>query len=152
MIEDKVAALRKVSQKYAYASLQMHESIARKAGFSGTDHKYLGFFLQKGSMTAGELAVLSGLTTGAVTGLIDRFEKKKLVKRMYDKKDRRKVIVVPDTEKIMVLLAPLYEDYRTKSEALIASFSGEEIKTIEIYFSKAIEIMNETTHQLNHES
>jgi DNA-binding MarR family transcriptional regulator len=78
--KSKIDAVRKVSQQYAYLSLQLHETIARKAGFTGTDHKYLVFFLQKGSLTAGELATLAGLTTGSVTGLIDRFEKKKLVK------------------------------------------------------------------------
>ena len=104
MANEKVIEIRKLSQQYAYASLQMHETIARKAGFTGTDHKYLGFFLQKGSLTAGQLAALSGLTTGAVTGLIDRFERKKLVKRQFDKNDRRKVFIVPDNEKILALL------------------------------------------------
>jgi DNA-binding MarR family transcriptional regulator len=77
MENEKVVELRKLSQKFTYTSIQMHETIARNAGFSSTDHKYLGFFLQKGNLTAGELADLTGLTTGAVTGLIDRFEKKK---------------------------------------------------------------------------
>src|SRR5690606_14369179 len=54
--------LRKLSQRYTYTSLQLHETIARKAGFSGTDHKYLGFLLQKGRLTAGELSELTGLT------------------------------------------------------------------------------------------
>ncbi len=72
----KIEAVKRISQQYAYSSLQLHETIARKAGFTGTDHKYLGFFLQKGSLTAGEVATLAGLTTGSVTGLIDRFEKK----------------------------------------------------------------------------
>ena len=83
MENDLLNRIRRLSQLYAYTSLQMHEAIARKAGFSSTDHKYLGFFLEKGSMTAGELSDLTGLTTGAVTGLIDRFEKKKLVKRKF---------------------------------------------------------------------
>ena len=78
MKADKITAVRKLSQRYAYESIKFHELIARKAGFSATDHKYLGFFLQKGNLTAGELAELTGLTTGAVTGLIDRFEKKNL--------------------------------------------------------------------------
>jgi DNA-binding MarR family transcriptional regulator len=39
-------------------------------------------------MTAGELSNLTGLTTGAVTGLIDRLEKKKLVKRQFAEDDR----------------------------------------------------------------
>ena len=140
--------VRKLSQQYAYSSLQMHEAIARKAGFPATDHKYLGFLLQKGRMTAGELSALTGLTSGAVTGLIDRFEKKKLVKREYAAEDRRKVIIVPDTKKIMALLAPLYKDFRAESGKLIASFSRKELKAIESYLSKAIEIMNGTTARL----
>lgn len=149
MANDTVTALRKLSQHYAYASIQMHEAVARKAGLSGTDHKYLGFLIEKGEMTAGELSQLTGLTTGAITGLIDRFEKKQLVKRQFAEGDRRKVIIVPDTEKIMTLLAPLYAEFRSRSEKLLASFTGKEVKVIETYFLKAIEIMQETTHQLN---
>ncbi len=149
MKKDIVTGMRRLTQHYAYTSIQMHEAVARKAGLSGTDHKYLGFLMEKGQMTAGELSTLTGLTTGAVTGLIDRFEKKKLVKRKFAKDDRRKVIIEPNTEKIMALLAPLYKEFRSESEKLIASFSIKEIKVIEAYFSKAIELMNETTYELN---
>ena len=149
MDNDAVKRMRKLSQSYAYTSIQMHEAIGRKAGLSGTDHKYLGFLIEKGQMTAGELSNLTGLTTGAVTGLIDRFEKKKLVKRQFAEDDRRKVIIKPNTEKIMALFAPLYKEFRSKSEKLTATFSNTEIKIIETYFIKAIEIMNETTGKLN---
>ena len=125
----------------------MHETIARSAGFSGTDHKYLGFFLQKGALTAGELADLTGLTTGAVTGLIDRFEKKDLVKREFDKSDRRKVNIVPDSEKIMAIFEPFYKEFQEKTENLIASFSNDEIEIIESYFTKALELANQTINK-----
>jgi DNA-binding MarR family transcriptional regulator len=127
----------------------MHEAVARKAGLSGTDHKYLGFLLQKGQMTAGEFSNLTGLTTGAITGLIDRFEKKKLVKRKFAENDRRKVIIEPNTKNIMALLEPLYKEFRNKSEQIIASFSSKELKVIEAYFLKTIELMTETTNKLN---
>jgi DNA-binding MarR family transcriptional regulator len=140
--------LRKLNQQHAYTTIQMHEAIGRKAGLSGTDHKYLGFLLQKGQMTAGELSDLAGLTTGAVTGLVDRFEKKKLVKRQFAKDDRRIVMIVPHTKNIMALLQPLYKEYRSKSRKLIASFSPREMKVIEDYFLKSIEIMNETRKNL----
>ena len=78
MEQETLDRLRRLSQQYAFDSIQMHEAIGRKAGLSGTDHKYLGFLMQKGQMTAGELSALTGLTTGAVTGLIDRFEQKDL--------------------------------------------------------------------------
>jgi len=148
MTNELLKQIRKLSQQYAYTSIQMHEAIARKAGLSGTDHKYLGFLIEKGQMTAGELSNLTGLTTGAVTGLIDRFEKKKLVKRQFAEDDRRKVFIKPNTENIMALFVPLYAAFRNKSEILMASFSNKEIKVIETYFLKAIEIMNETTNGL----
>jgi DNA-binding MarR family transcriptional regulator len=149
MENEAATRVRKLSQQYAYTSIQMHEAVARKAGLPGTDHKYLGFLIQKGAMTAGELAALTGLTTGAVTGLIDRFEKKKFVKRVFAEDDRRKVIIEPNIKNIMAVLQPLYKDYRAKSEKLLASFSAKEMKIIEAYFSAAIEIMSETTERLS---
>ncbi len=144
MNENNVLKIRELTQKYAYSSIQMHEAIARKAGFSSTDHKYLGFFLQRGKMTAGELAELTGLTTGAVTGLIDRFEKAQLVKRQYDKSDRRKVIVDPDTIKIFTLLEPFYKEFQDESENIISSFSCNEREIIESYFLKALALADIT--------
>jgi DNA-binding MarR family transcriptional regulator len=141
--------LRKLNQLHAYTTIQMHEMIARTAGISGTDHKYLGFLIQKGQMTAGELATVTGLTTGAVTGLIDRFEKKKLVKRQFDKEDRRKIYIVPNIVNIMSLMEPLYKDYRTLIEKLIASFSEKELTVIETFISNSIEIMDQIRRKHN---
>jgi DNA-binding MarR family transcriptional regulator len=152
MDNDLIKRTRKLNQQHSYTSIQMHEAIARKAGLSGTDHKYLGFLIQKGQMTAGELSSLTGLTTGAVTGLIDRFEKKKLVKRRFAEDDRRKVIIEPNTKNIMALLEPFYKEFRNKTEKIIASFSNKEIQIIETYLLKTTELMNETTNKLSNKS
>lgn len=148
-MDESIKYIRRLTQAYAYTSLQMHEAVARKAGLPGTDHKYLGFLMQKGQMTAGELARLTGLTTGAVTGLIDRLEKRKLVRRQFADDDRRKVFIEPNTENIMALMEPLYKEYRSNNEKLIASFSNKELKILETYFSKAVELMNDATTKLN---
>lgn len=148
MESDQVLEIRKLSQKYAYASLQMHETIARKAGFSGTDHKYLGFFLQRGRLTAGELAELTGLTTGSVTALVDRFEKRGFMKRQADPADRRKVYIVPDSEKITGLLRPFYQIFQDETEKLIASFSSNEREIIESYLTKALQLANQSIEKL----
>jgi hypothetical protein len=73
MDNDLITKIRRLAQQHSYTTIQMHESIGRKAGLSGTDHKYLGFLLVNGEMTAGGLSQLTGLTTSAITGLIDRF-------------------------------------------------------------------------------
>lgn len=152
MHQPQVIAIRKLSQQYAYASLQLHESIARKAGFAGTDHKYLGLLLQQESLSAGELAELTGLSTGAVTGLIDRFEQKQLVRRIADPHDRRKVRIQADRPKITALLAPFYQAFQDASEALIASFSEPEQAVIRSYLSQALRLSQNTLHQLHQEN
>lgn len=147
--QKKVIKIRKLSQQYAFTSVQLHESIGRKIGLIGTDHKYLGFLIQKGQMTAGELAVLTGLSTGAVTGLIDRFESKELVKRQSDKTDRRKIIIIPDVEKITKLITPVYQDFQDNTDELFYSFTTSELNILERYFQNALEIMGRKIEKLN---
>lgn len=144
-----IQKFRLASRQYSDASIFMHEAIARKAGLAGADHKYLGLILQHQELTAGGLSKLTGLTTGAVTGLIDRLEKKKLLKRQFTKDDRRKVIIVPNVENTMKLLQPLFLPLQQKTSRLIASFSATELQAIERYFTEATAIMKETTHDLN---
>ncbi|SFG99718.1 MarR family transcriptional regulator [Pedobacter insulae] len=148
-MEEKVERLVSMSQQFAYTSIQMHEAIGRKAGMAGTDHKYLGFFLQRGEMTAGELAVFTGLTTGAVTNLIDRLEEKQLIRRSTDSRDRRKIILVPDIRKITALLLPLYEDFKTGTQELLSSFSQDELAVLAKYFTGAMELMNKKLAAIN---
>lgn len=144
-----VDKFRTASRQYSDASIFMHEAIARKAGLSSADHKYLGLILQHKELTAGDISKLTGLTTGAVTGLLDRLEKKKLLKRQFTRDDRRKVIIIPNAENSMKLLHPIFSELQKKTAELIASFSEKEIQIIERYFTEATAIMNETTVNLN---
>lgn len=140
---------RTASRQYSDTSIFMHEAIARKAGLTGADHKYLGLILQHKELSAGDVAKLTGLTTGAVTGLIDRLEKKKLLKRQLTKDDRRKIIIIPNVENSMKLLQPIFSELQQKTADLIASFTEKEIQIIERYFIEATVIMNETINDLN---
>ena len=148
---EKILEMRVLSRRYSDTSIRMHEAIARKAGLSGTDHKYLGLLIERGAMTAGELSKLTGLTTGAVTGLVDRLEKKKLAKREFDRYGRRKVIIVPCTENTMKLLQPLFSELDKKTTALVTSFSDQELEVLEKYFRSAVQIMDDTIKELNHD-
>lgn len=141
---------RNASRQYSDASIFMHEAIARKAGLTGADHKYLGIILQHNQLIAGDLAKLTGLTTGAVTGLIDRLEKKKLLKRKFTKEDRRKVIIIPHQENCMKLLEPLFTELQIKTSELLDNFSLGEVQIIQRYFEGATNVMREITHNLNY--
>jgi DNA-binding MarR family transcriptional regulator len=75
------------------------KTVADRAGISASDMDCMDFLNLEGRMTAGRLAELTGLTTGAITGVVDRLEKAGYVRRERDDSDRRKVFiaVVPET-------------------------------------------------------
>jgi DNA-binding MarR family transcriptional regulator len=146
--EQQKRAISELGRKFSDATIFLHEAIAQKAGLTGADRKYLGLLMKKGAMTAGELSKLTGLTTGAVTGLIDRLEKKKLARRQFDKTDRRKIIIVPNIENAVKLFRASQALLQTKINTMISGFSDNEIKVIEKYLLLAIEVMNEVSENL----
>jgi DNA-binding MarR family transcriptional regulator len=103
---------------------------ARRLGVNETDLHCLNIIQNSGGVTAGQLAKEAGLTTGAVTGVIDRLERIGFARRVADPDDRRRVKleVTPKfysrAEKIW---GPVAEDW---SAALGRLFSSEELNLI----------------------
>jgi DNA-binding MarR family transcriptional regulator len=88
------------------------QTVADIAGVSGSDLDCMDFLNLEGRMTAGRLAELTGLTTGAITGVVDRLEKAGYVRRERDETDRRKVFIatVPEnTAQIGRLYVPMQQ-------------------------------------------
>ncbi|HMO39820.1 MAG TPA: MarR family transcriptional regulator [Saprospiraceae bacterium] len=136
--EVKISLVQKInalSRDFSTLTVLMHQAIAEKAGLSGTDHKYIDLLLEHGSMTAGRLAELSGLTTGAATGMIDRLEKIDLVRRERDPNDRRKVVVVLNKEKAFERIGPAFKQMQSDLGKLYDAFSDAELKVIEKYLT-----------------
>jgi DNA-binding MarR family transcriptional regulator len=74
------------------------QTVANAIGISGSDLDCLDFVNLEGRVTAGRLAEVTGLTSGAITGVVDRLEKAGLVRRERDEVDRRKVFIVVVSE------------------------------------------------------
>jgi DNA-binding MarR family transcriptional regulator len=66
---------------------------AERLGLNRTDLHAVNIIENSGGLTAGELAKEAGLTTGAVTGVIDRLERAGYARRVADPDDRRRVKV-----------------------------------------------------------
>ncbi len=69
------------------------EAIAATLGLNPTDLRCIGFAWSEPDLTPGRLAELTGLTTGAVTGVLDRLERAGYVQRAPDPRDRRRTLV-----------------------------------------------------------
>src|SRR5512135_715204 len=68
---------------------------AELMGIGRTDSLCLDLLEHRGQMSAGELARASGLTSGAITGVIDRLERAGMAQRVADPADRRRVLIEP---------------------------------------------------------
>src|SRR5438132_13819427 len=69
------------------------QTVANVAGIANSDLECMDILYLEGRVTAGRLAEVTGLTTGAITGVVDRLEKAGLVRRERDEADRRKVFI-----------------------------------------------------------
>ena len=106
-------------------------------GLNPTDLGSLCLLLLHGPAPAGRLAELTGLTTGAVTGVIDRLEKGGFVRREVDPADRRKVIVVPDAGRVDRDLFPHFPSLkRAAAQQFYDDFSIAELERISEFLSR----------------
>jgi len=80
-------------QKETRAAILFVQSISEITGIHPTDIKCLDYLSEVRSASAGELAKITNLTTGAMTAVIDRLEKANFIRREAHKSDRRKIIV-----------------------------------------------------------
>src|SRR5260370_20911499 len=76
------------------------QTVASRVGISSSDLECLDFLNLEGRVTAGMPAEVTGLTTGAITRVVDRLEEAGLVRRERDESDRRKVFIPPVPENI----------------------------------------------------
>jgi DNA-binding MarR family transcriptional regulator len=132
------------------ATIMFHQTVADRLGLNPTDHKCLDLLSLTGARTAGELAGLTGLTTGAITGVIDRLEKAGFVRREDDPNDRRRVIVrvVPRRYR---QVGRLFEYLAAATAELGARYSDEQLATILDFMSRSRETLHQATLKLREE-
>ena len=125
-------------------------AIADRAGIHGTDFDCLDVLDWTGPITAGELARQVGITSGAVTGVIDRLERLGFVRRASDPRDRRRVIVqlelIDDDRRAQMeaLLRPLQDDMA----AINDRFDDDQLATVLEWLRSANDAVDRSTRRL----
>ena len=116
-------------REHSAATVMFHASLAGRHGLAATDTKTLDTLLRLGPLTAGELAQHTGLATASVTALIDRLERKGMVRRARDPQDRRRVIVEP-VRKQSAADDALFTSIRRSYEGLLNRYTDQQLETI----------------------
>jgi DNA-binding MarR family transcriptional regulator len=106
------------------------ELVSQLMGINRTDSRCMDILDQHGSMSAGDLAEASRLTTGAITAVIDRLERAGYARRVPDPSDRRRVLVeiTPKAYEaaMELMIGPLQELY----EPLAARYSDDDLRLL----------------------
>ncbi|MFE7761387.1 MarR family winged helix-turn-helix transcriptional regulator [Streptomyces sp. NPDC057438] len=117
------------------------QEFARRFGLSVTDLVCFAYVMEAGDtpVTAGDLAQRAHVTTGAVTGVLNRLERGGFVTRQPDPADRRRVLVVavPDVvERVVAVYGPFY----ARLGELFARYSSDELALLTDWFGRAEEL------------
>jgi DNA-binding MarR family transcriptional regulator len=127
----------------------LHELVARKLGLNATDTRSLDLITRaEGELTAGDLGRATGLTTGAVTGILDRLESAGFVERIRDVNDRRRVIVRARPE-AAGRVAQLYEGLGAAMTKLVSGYTTVELQLISSFLERNLEILKEEIARLS---
>jgi DNA-binding MarR family transcriptional regulator len=141
-----VDAVNLAGRELSASSVMFHSVMAEKFGLTVTDWRAWDLVLRHGPLTAGNFAQLTGLTPGAVTGLIDRLVEAGAVERVRDSQDRRKVLVKAtlrssDQQVANSLFAPMLQAV----ERLYADYTDDQLRMIAGFMTRMAVLLREQT-------
>ncbi|MEU9036085.1 MarR family transcriptional regulator [Streptomyces sp. NPDC048352] len=124
--------------QYVALGLIGQQEVAQLLGINVTDLTCLGHILNAcdNPLSAGDLAGLVNLTTGAVTGVLNRLERAGYARRQPDPADRRRVRVVAVPEAAARVIAT-YQPFYDRLGAVFAEYTADEIAVIADWFARA---------------
>ncbi|MFC8368908.1 MarR family winged helix-turn-helix transcriptional regulator [Streptomyces sp. NPDC057239] len=130
-------ALWAMDQLVATHLVGQHE-IAQQVGLNVTDLTCFAFVIEAGEdlLTAGELADRVHVTTGAMTGILNRLERAGYITRRPDPADRRRVRVEALSD-ALARTREIYDPYYARINELFADYTPEEIAVLHDWFRRA---------------
>jgi DNA-binding MarR family transcriptional regulator len=145
-------ALEKGFRDASSAGILLHQVVADRLGLHITDHKCMAMLCEMGPLSAGKLAELTGLTTGAITGVLNRLERAGYARRIRNPNDRRNVNVEARNvarfgRKMQALLGPLGKRMR----AMSGKYNAADLALIRDFIRESAAITREETMRLRPE-
>jgi predicted transcriptional regulator len=140
-----------LGRDFIAAVVVFHDLVGRCLGVSATDRKCLDL-LSRGAVTAGELARFTGLTTGAITGIIDRLVKAGYAERVSDPGDRRRVLVArKPTSRLDTILPAIFGPLGEDMAAVTSKYTQQELNVIADFLGCTREVLLANTARVERE-
>ncbi len=138
-----------LGREFTSAVVMFQEAVGQLLGLSAAERKCLDILDRLGAVTAGRIAEHTGLTTGAVTGMIDRLARAGYVERTPNPADRRSVLITlrPNTPRdalLPTIFGPLAEDMTE----VASHYSPTQLATIADWAARTTEVLHRRTEAL----
>jgi DNA-binding MarR family transcriptional regulator len=146
-IDSVLRSLRRVNIQGSF----LGQTVAIRFGLSESDIETLEQLLDLGATSAGKLSEITGLTSGAVTRVVDRLEQAGYVRRVPDPTDRRRVIVEVVPEKVSNIQVTL-DQVSNASAKEIRDYTDEQLELIADFLSRMESVTREETEALREAS
>lgn len=136
----RLAELGRVSRQYLASYVLFNQAVADRLGMHPTDVQCLNLLTQEGEpLTTGQVAELTGLTSGSATRLVDRLERGGYVRRERDTHDRRRVLVHVIPERLAEFTA-MWDDLSKGWDEMFDDYSEQELALIVRHMRRTIEL------------
>lgn len=145
---DLLTLLEQELRQFAANTAIFNQHIADRLGINLTDFHCINLLDLMGALTAGQLGQLTQLTTGAITGVIDRLERAGFAHRERGSSDRRKVIIQPISEQIKSKIHPFFGVTSQAMAELYTSYTDAELAVIADFIRRTNQISVEATTKL----
>ncbi len=119
------------------------QAAAERIGINATDLNCLNILSLAGTLTAGQLAQATGLTTASITGVVDRLEQAGYVRRERDANDRRRVVVHVIIERTTRDVVPVFLPMVLAWQETASSYTDDELKLILEFQGRSERVLRE---------
>jgi DNA-binding MarR family transcriptional regulator len=111
-------------------------AVAAKAGINPTDLKVLSILSRQGPLSAGRIAELTGLTTGAITFICDRLEKVGYARRVRHSTDRRIVLIELIPEPLQDATGSYFANMSQVTADVVKHYTDEQLELVVDFLGK----------------
>src|SRR5215831_9959117 len=129
----------RLARRHSTAAVLFHHAVAERLGLGPTDHKCLDLLRERGAMAGTDLAAITGLTSGAITGVVARLERAGYLRREQDPQDGRKQIL-----RVALKQSPIHEvigPLRRDVAEVLKGFDAHQLTAIAEFLTRTTDLI-----------
>jgi DNA-binding MarR family transcriptional regulator len=133
--DDLVRTLMETMRDTAGRGVVLHQAVAERFGLGPTDLKCLDLARAETDLTAGRLAEVTGMSTSAITAVLDRLETGGFIERRRDPVDRRKVRIA-STGRHEASLNEVFGELDARMSTMLADYDDEQLQFLAAFLRR----------------